>query len=292
MVPNLFPASPSENQTIAMAENSPPQRFTSSIFDVPNEKNKDEKTVNAEQRDLNLASNPYLSPIIDVAVGPTKYIFRLHSQVLRRVPFFRCCLDSKFGEAKNQRVELPEDDPEVFGEIVKGLYGDQLISPFSGSLFSTTNPISEPFKTQHTLRLLAKAYVLADKLRADNIQDKIIAIFYVYHQTYLVDPETISLMGGLPDSRLRKFLVQEFVYSLKTRPWAELIKEDPSYAKYQARGGADVPYLLQNIIDCFQKEFQRPTATPLTSWQTTWESQLGANLSRLKPQSSSRTIFS
>lgn len=46
-----------------------------------------------------------------VLVGPDEEPFSIHTRVIRKVPFFRGCLDANMAERAEGVVKLPEDDP-------------------------------------------------------------------------------------------------------------------------------------------------------------------------------------
>lgn len=62
------------------------------------------------------------SPIITLIVGRDARIFACHEDVLILSPFFRAALKGKFFESDSKRVELPDEEAEIFSSILEYLY--------------------------------------------------------------------------------------------------------------------------------------------------------------------------
>jgi len=79
------------------------------------------------QRQLPIVDSPPLgstltSPIITLIVGPEQRLFAAHEDVLCLSPFFQAACRGQFLEAHTKRINLPDEDPEVFSSVLEYLY--------------------------------------------------------------------------------------------------------------------------------------------------------------------------
>jgi len=70
-----------------------------------------------------LGGSPKLnSCIVTVQVGPDQRLFAAHEDVLARSPFFAEACHEQFFETSGKRVNLPDEEPEVFSAVLEFLY--------------------------------------------------------------------------------------------------------------------------------------------------------------------------
>ena len=62
------------------------------------------------------------SPIITLVVGADRRLFACHQDVLCLSPFFAAALKGQFYEGVSHRIELPDEEPEVFSSVLEYLY--------------------------------------------------------------------------------------------------------------------------------------------------------------------------
>jgi len=62
------------------------------------------------------------SPIITLTVGKEQRLFAAHEDVLCLSPFFSAACRGQFLEAHAKRIDLPDEDPEVFSSVLEYLY--------------------------------------------------------------------------------------------------------------------------------------------------------------------------
>ncbi|MCJ1352499.1 MAG: hypothetical protein MMC33_002483 [Icmadophila ericetorum] len=62
------------------------------------------------------------SPIITLIVGRDARIFACHEDVLSLSPFFAAALKGQFYESASKKVELPDEEPEIFSSVLEYLY--------------------------------------------------------------------------------------------------------------------------------------------------------------------------
>ncbi|KAI9743416.1 MAG: hypothetical protein M1835_002924 [Candelina submexicana] len=64
----------------------------------------------------------FVPGMFTLSVGPNEQLFEVHKTVLCQSPVFAAMCSSKFKEAHDKHVKLPEDDPEDVGKLVQYLY--------------------------------------------------------------------------------------------------------------------------------------------------------------------------
>ncbi|KAK7544947.1 uncharacterized protein J3D65DRAFT_44681 [Phyllosticta citribraziliensis] len=62
------------------------------------------------------------SPIITISIGRSQRLFAAHEDVLSHSPFFHDACRTQFFESTTRRIELPEEEPEVFSSVLEFLY--------------------------------------------------------------------------------------------------------------------------------------------------------------------------
>ncbi|WPH04914.1 Hypothetical protein R9X50_00781100 [Acrodontium crateriforme] len=68
-------------------------------------------------------TSPHLnSAIVTLSVGPSQRLFAAHEDVLARAPYFAQACRAKFFETSGKRIELPNEEPEVFSAVLEYLY--------------------------------------------------------------------------------------------------------------------------------------------------------------------------
>lgn len=86
-----------------------------------------EHTVKKMQESLDIQSvgsgSPQLtSPIATIAVGPDQRMFAAHEDVLSLSPHLTTVLENSFFTPEGKRVDLPDEEPEIFSCILEYLY--------------------------------------------------------------------------------------------------------------------------------------------------------------------------
>ena len=62
------------------------------------------------------------SPIVTLVVGQDRRLFACHQDVLCLSSFFAAALKGQFYEGVSHRIELPDEEPEVFSSVLEYLY--------------------------------------------------------------------------------------------------------------------------------------------------------------------------
>jgi hypothetical protein len=71
---------------------------------------------------LNSVSPNLTSAIVTIIVGHDQRLFAAHEDVLSHSPYFAEALRGQFFESTNRRIDLPNEEPEIFSCILEYLY--------------------------------------------------------------------------------------------------------------------------------------------------------------------------
>lgn len=63
-----------------------------------------------------------ISAIITISVGREQRLFAAHEDVLSHSPWFHAACAGQFFQTANKRIDLPDEEPEVFSSILEYLY--------------------------------------------------------------------------------------------------------------------------------------------------------------------------
>jgi hypothetical protein len=63
-----------------------------------------------------------ISAIITISVGREQRLFAAHEDVLSHSPWFQAACAGQFFQSANKRIDLPDEEPEVFSSILEYLY--------------------------------------------------------------------------------------------------------------------------------------------------------------------------
>ncbi|KAF1349518.1 hypothetical protein EJ07DRAFT_139707 [Lizonia empirigonia] len=70
----------------------------------------------------NVTSPSMGAAIITVCVGAEQRLFAAHEDVLSHSPYFQAACSGQFYQSSNKRIDLPDEEPEVFSSILEYLY--------------------------------------------------------------------------------------------------------------------------------------------------------------------------
>jgi hypothetical protein len=62
------------------------------------------------------------SAIITISVGREQRLFAAHEDVLSHSPYLSAACSGQFFQSANKRIELPDENPEIFSSILEYLY--------------------------------------------------------------------------------------------------------------------------------------------------------------------------
>lgn len=136
-----------------------------------------------------------------VNVGQGEAIYTLPKALLTfHSPFFATALAGSFAEGRSNSVDMPEDTKETFGTFVQWLYLGDI-------------EIDDSIEC-------AQAWVLGDKLGCDGLCNNIISHLLDNYQRKIVSPELVTTIyqHTVPSSKLRKWVLDEFLYESAATP--------------------------------------------------------------------------
>jgi hypothetical protein len=97
---------------------------------------------------FNSVSPSLTSAIVTIIVGHDQRLFAAHEDVLSYSPFFAEALRGQFFESTNRRIDLPNEEPEIFSCILEYLYkGDyypRLVHDKRGQSWMLEGAVSSP----------------------------------------------------------------------------------------------------------------------------------------------------
>ena len=68
------------------------------------------------------ANSTLTSPVVTFTVGREGRLFAAHEDVLSLSPFFAAACRGQFLETESKRIDLPDEEPEIFSCILEYLY--------------------------------------------------------------------------------------------------------------------------------------------------------------------------
>lgn len=135
--------------------------------------------------------------VVTILVGPGGTTWRLHENLLSSASdFFRSAFNSGFREALEDRLTLPEDDPQAFELFVRWLYARAAVppdSPAAAAAVLGAAPTASAGGIQTYLRL----YVLANKLLVEELENVCVDMACRYYKVGTRRPDIrVSLDFG------------------------------------------------------------------------------------------------
>lgn len=138
---------------------------------------------------------------IVIFVGPTQQLWVIQKDLITAHSlFFHCALLGVFGEAHNNVVTLPEDDPDIFGLFVRWLYT---------GIYKCLDDV--------TLLQSAKAWILGEKVGVTALQNHVIQGLFEDSDCFHVRLTSLSYVYAhtVAGSKLRLYLTDRVAYELK-----------------------------------------------------------------------------
>ncbi|KAF2127950.1 hypothetical protein P153DRAFT_294408 [Dothidotthia symphoricarpi CBS 119687] len=98
------------------------KRAPSSFKDAPKKVERLVQQAQASSPKSNQTSPSLGSAIITISVGREQRLFAAHEDVLSHSPWFQAACNGQFFQSSNKRIDLPDEEPEVFSSILEYLY--------------------------------------------------------------------------------------------------------------------------------------------------------------------------
>ncbi|KAL1642370.1 hypothetical protein SLS58_005444 [Diplodia intermedia] len=161
-----------------------------------------------------LTSTTFKSGIIEIVVGKKQQKYDIHKDLLcSSSPFFRKACNGNWKEARERRVELPEDTPECFDVYVQWLYSDQLFLKHEDE---------ENDYEKIDWDLFLGVYLLGDKLLDRKFKEACVDIAFQSIDHEIAADHAKTLYNALPPSDpYRRLYVRFWAY------WAKPYWFDP-----------------------------------------------------------------
>ncbi|KAL9119417.1 MAG: hypothetical protein Q9187_004029, partial [Circinaria calcarea] len=154
-------------------------------------------------------TNRFKSRIFTVTVGTNNQTFNVHESVLSKSPVLARMCSGGFQESVSCAIQLPEDQPEIFGYVLEFLYMR------SDGLFM------EGYDGSELAKELADIYVMAEKYQIDSLKQTVIemlsSIPELQQKPILFFRLARKIYQWLPDSDLnfRRFYRQHAASTLR-----------------------------------------------------------------------------
>ncbi|KAH7086318.1 hypothetical protein FB567DRAFT_549825 [Paraphoma chrysanthemicola] len=104
------------------ASKSKSHKKNPSFRDSPRRAERLAEQVQVQSPQSNQTSPQLGSAIITISVGREQRLFAAHEDVLSHSPWFQAACSGQFFQTANKRIDLPDEDPEVFSSILEYLY--------------------------------------------------------------------------------------------------------------------------------------------------------------------------
>jgi hypothetical protein len=164
----------------------------------------------------------------------------VHTHHLRKVAFFRGCLDANMIEKSEESVSLPEDIPEAFGCVVTWLCTGCLPSNIEtlrkeAATKAHATQLNEYLEVYH---LCLYTYVMAQKLLLEALQNKLMDIIRTtLLQKSIPGIQAAYLVSSVPaNDKILVLLKQEISASVKLNGgWAAWKEKSTLYTHFSAR---------------------------------------------------------
>ncbi|KAL2265340.1 hypothetical protein VTJ83DRAFT_6440 [Remersonia thermophila] len=155
--------------------------------------------------------------IINVKVGPEEQCYVVHEKLLTgQSEFFRERIEKGEGE-----INLPDEEPRLFGLIVRWLYGTAFLPSGGARTFRFAPPGDE---NQYTVRDYLGVYVMGGTFGIIGVRNAVIDVLYGYfgeasdtHRAPNMHDVQYVFAHTTPRSPMRRFLVAHALFYLFSR---------------------------------------------------------------------------
>ena len=159
----------------------------------------------------------------DIIAGDAEAM-KVPTEKLRGIPFFDACLrPGCFRESDKAVIRLPEDSPEHVEQLLKYVVFNEPVNMATVGIDSSKSDTCGDDTTARIRRL----YFLADRLGAEEYQNKLIDTVKEYSRTnhVIVNCFDDLIEAGLEGSQLMDFLTTEMAHTMYNWHWERCIKE-------------------------------------------------------------------
>lgn len=174
--------------------------------------------------------------VTTVLVGATERKFLIHTNMLRRVPFFRACLDAPMKESQEGVVRLPEDDPAAFAEVAYWIYHGKLEQDLESMAQAKLQKSSSTNLSADIVELRLKTYLLAKKMLVEDQQNYCVDSLQAAYILLTPSAHVLAFVyhNFEPDDPLRALLLRRLAWAVMNcggwKSWKEQHKS--TYKKF------------------------------------------------------------
>lgn len=189
--------------------------------------------------------SPWHDTIV-LVVGPANKEFTVHAHFLRRVPFFRACLDNPMKEAIERVIELPEDKPKVVQEMIHWLYYGTLEHDYcsvaeKAKAFAASSPEREHSRAvEHVMVCL---WIFAKKCMVEELQNLVVDSLRagMLHTTIAKKSLEIIIEQCEHEDPLRKLALQSLSRNIgRYKDYEEFLEKSKGvYLEWAAQGATE-----------------------------------------------------
>lgn len=179
---------------------------------------------------------------VQIVVGAQRKIFYIPEELIcERVDYFKAAFKGGFREGREKRLELIEEDPEVFRYIIDWIFGQSRLKETS-SLVKSENPAS---KVVEKITHFCKLYFLADKLGMRELAKECLPCLQFWITRLLFSGSAITYLyeHTLDSALIRTNIVQAFVelffdrcYDSYEAVWSKIIRGHPDFQSEVNKG--------------------------------------------------------
>lgn len=153
---------------------------------------------------INENNRQFGNELVDLFVGPQKYLFRVHKERLCSIPYFKKMFKGEFKEARENSATFPEDCADAFDLLMVWIYTKDLPDMHEASEDKTLN--------ERLLHARCQLYALAEKIGLPELADYTINKLVLDSETndsyFQPSAETVHLVYRITryDSPLRRLM--------------------------------------------------------------------------------------
>lgn len=152
------------------------------------------------------------SEIFTLILGRKRKHLYVARPILEQIPFFSKALKGdQYKEAKDKVFEMLEDDPKPVADLLHFVLADH-VKPLKGS-----SKIDAGYEDIEEVEEYVRAYIVADKLMAEQTANRIMDRLFNYHLHHDVEPELFGILreADFVESQLWEYLMDTFVGQMR-----------------------------------------------------------------------------
>ena len=165
--------------------------------------------------------------VTNILVGPTEQEFLVHTEVLRKVEFFRACLDADMKETRENLIRMPEDPPDAFSELVQWVYTNKFSPRLLASVAKIETQLSRWADNQDCrwindfFTTMIRLYILAKKLCSEKLQNDSLDIILAALHWRSPQSHGLKIVHQQcdPEDKLHMLISQDMAFLIHSYGW-------------------------------------------------------------------------